>query len=122
MLKVSLVSVPVRNQERALIFYTEKLGFKLETDAAFEEGKRWIELSSPDGDTRVALFTVSGQEDRIGTFSNVVFSCDDVQKVYEVLKSRGVEFAEVPKKQPWGGTIATFKDVDGNTFCLSSME
>ncbi len=115
-----MVSIPVRNQEAALKFYTEKLGFKVETDALFGEGKRWIELSAPQGDVSVCLFTVPGQEDRIGTFSNIIYSCDNVQKTYETLQERGVVFTQLPQKQPWGGTTSLFQDIDGNTFCLSS--
>ena len=120
MMKVKMVSIPVANQEKALKFYTEKLDFKVETNESFGEGKRWIELSAPNSNTRIVLFTVPGQEDRIGTFSNIVFTCDNVQKAYDTLKSRGVEFTQEPTKQPWGGTTSLFKDLDGNIFCLSS--
>ena len=60
-----------------------------------------------------------GQEDRIGSFFNGSFACDDVQYSYEQLRKRGVEFEEEPQKQPWG-TYAIFKDPDGNRFVLSS--
>ena len=117
---VSMVSIPVKDQEKSLKFYTEKLGFQVVTDAPFGDGCRWIELAPQTGNTRIALFCPPGHESRIGTFSNIVFSTDDVQKTYEKLSRLGVEFTELPKKQPWGGTTALFKDIDGNTFCLSS--
>jgi|SRR5581483_2546626 len=119
---VSLVSIHVKNQDKALKFYTEKLGFKLDVDAPFGEGQRWIELTLADSPVRVALYTMEGQEDRIGTPSNIVFACKDIQKTYKEFSSKGVEFVEKPQKQSWGGTTARFKDVDGNTFCLCSME
>jgi len=120
MVKVKFVSIPVKNQNVALEFYTKKLGFKVTTDAPMGK-QRWIELQPPAGDTRVVLFTPEGQEDRIGTFMNVVFGSDDVAKDHEQLSSRGVAFVQEPKTESWG-TSAMFKDPDGNTFVLSSAK
>jgi predicted enzyme related to lactoylglutathione lyase len=83
------------------------------------EGQRWIELRIPGAETRVVLFTPDGQQDRIGTFSNVTFLADDVRKTAAELAGRGVEFAKDPETAPWG-TAAIFKDPDGNSFVLSS--
>jgi predicted enzyme related to lactoylglutathione lyase len=116
---VKFVSIPVRNQDQALEFYTKKLGFQILTDQPFNGSQRWIELRVPGGETKVVLFTPQGQEDRIGTFSNVVFLSDDVEKTYQDLSARGVEFQQPPKKEPWG-TSAIFKDLDGNVFALST--
>jgi predicted enzyme related to lactoylglutathione lyase len=81
--------------------------------------KRWIELAIPGAETGVVLFTPEGQEDRIGTFFNGSFACDNVEYTYRQLKDRGVEFEEEPQKQPWG-IYAIFKDPDGNRFVLGS--
>ncbi len=116
---VKFVSVPVRDQERALDFYTGKLGFQIQTDQPMGEGQRWIELSIPGAETRVVLFTPQGQEDRIGTFSNIVFTCDNLEKTHRQLTDRGVEFVEPPKQEPWGA-YAIFKDSEENKFVLSS--
>ena len=116
---VRLVSIPVRDQNKALDFYTEKLGFSILTDQPFDGKQRWIELSLPGSDTLLALYAPKGQEDRIGTFSNIAFYSDNVQQTYEELKSRGVEFLAPPKKEHWG-TSSVFKDADGNQFALSS--
>jgi predicted enzyme related to lactoylglutathione lyase len=118
---IKFVSVPVRDQNRALDFYTEKLGFTIITDQPFDEKQRWIELRIPKAETRVVLYTMEGQEDRIGTFSPVVFASGDVEKSYEELKARGVEFEGAPEKQPWG-TFAKFKDSEGNQFVLSTSK
>jgi len=116
---VKFVSIPVRDQERSLQFYTEKLGFLIMTNHAMNEKQRWIELGIPGAETRVVLFTPDGHEDRIGTFSTASFYCDNVERTYEALLARGVEFAAPPRKEPWGSFV-TFKDVDGNQFVLSS--
>jgi predicted enzyme related to lactoylglutathione lyase len=62
---------------------------------------------------------MQGPENRIGTFQPISFWSDNVQKTYEELKAKGVEFVQPPKTEPWG-TSAIFKDPDGNTFVLSS--
>jgi predicted enzyme related to lactoylglutathione lyase len=115
---IKLANIPVRDQNRALDFYTSKLGFTIITDQPFSEKQRWIELRIPKAETRITLFTVDGQEDRIGTFSDLVFSTDDIEKTYAELTAKGVEFHGPPESQPWG-TFALFNDSEGNTFCLS---
>lgn len=117
---VKLVNIPVRNQDRAVEFYSKKLGFQVVTDMPFGGGQRWIELRPPGGDTRVVLFTPDGHEDRIGSLVNLVFGSDDVSKAHDELRTRGVEFVQAPRTESWG-TSAIFKDPDGNTFVLSSL-
>lgn len=116
--RVSVVGICVADQDRARAFYTEKLGFEVVRDDPMGEGARWLELMPPGAETHVVLFTPPGQEDRIGTFAGIVFTSSDVMKTYEELKARGVEFTEAPAKQPWGGLMGQFKDIDGNTFVL----
>lgn len=116
---IKLASIPVRNQDASLKFYTEKLGFKVATDQPFNEKQRWIELQIPGADTRFVLFTPEGHEGRIGGFQPMTFWCDDVFATSSQLKAKGVEFTAEPRKEVWG-TMAIFKDVDGNQFVLSS--
>jgi len=116
---VKFVSIPVRDQNKALEFYTHKVGFQVMTDQPFGDGRRWIELRIPGADTGVVLFTPPGQEDRIGSFTGISFATDNVKKTFDELSARGVEFIQPPKKESWG-TSAIFKDADGNQFVLSS--
>ena len=116
--QIKFISIPVADQNRALDFYTEKLGFTIITDQPFDGKQRWIELRIPKAETRVVLFTAEGDEKRIGTFMNMSFACDDIDQTYEELKGRGVQFEGVPEKQPWG-TYAKFKDSEGNLFVVS---
>lgn len=116
---IKFVSVPVRNQDASLKFYTEKLGFKVVTDQPFTDTQRWIEIGIPGAESGLALFTPPGQENRIGEFQAISFWCDDVFATAKVLKSKGVTFAKEPKTEVWG-SIAIFKDPDGNQFALSS--
>ena len=116
---VKFVSIPTRDQDSALRFYTEKLGFRLVTDQPFDDQQRWIEMRIGSSTTRFVLFTPHGQEDRIGGFFAGALACDDVPATYRQLSSQGVEFVSGPQKQPWG-EFAILKDPDGNQFVLSS--
>ena len=114
---IKFVSIPIRNQDLALAFYTEKLGFKLVTDQPHDEKQRWIEMRIGGSDTRFVLFTMD--ESRIGSYFNGALACDNVEKTYQALKDRGVKFMGPPKSEQWG-TFAMFEDLDGNKFVLSS--
>ena len=116
---VKFVSIPTRDQYKALAFYTEKLGFKLVTDQPHDDKQRWIELRIGGAETRVVLFTPQGHEDRVGTFFNGSLATDNVQKTFEELSAKGVEFVQEPRTEPWG-TSAIFADPDGNQFVLGS--
>jgi predicted enzyme related to lactoylglutathione lyase len=117
--RIKFVGIPVADQDRALDFYVNQLGFAVQTDQPMGPGQRWIEIRPPKGDTGIALFTPDGHESRIGTFTGVSFECDDVQKTYDELKAKGVEFAKPPQAQPWG-TFAILKDSEGNQIVLST--
>ncbi len=116
---IKFVTIPVRDQDRALAFYTEKLDFAVATDQPFNDDQRWIELKLRGADTRLVLFTIPGSEGLIGKPQPVTFYAADVKKSYEELKARGVEFLGPPTVADWGSS-ATFRDADGNQFVLSS--
>jgi lactoylglutathione lyase len=120
MMRVSFVNIPVSDQDRALKFYSEKLGFEVITDVAYGPDQRWIQLLPPGAETGIVLFTPPGQEDRIGTFQNMAFICEDVEGTCKTLQERGVEFVEPAKRSDWGGMQAIFKDPDGNVFVLAN--
>ncbi|MDX2105557.1 MAG: VOC family protein [Candidatus Melainabacteria bacterium] len=117
--RVKLASIPVKDQDRALKFYTDVMGFRIITDAPFDDKQRWIELQLPGGETSVVLFTPTGHESLIGSFSNITFECDRIKETYEDLKKKGVEFVREPTKEDWG-SFFIFKDIDGNQFCVSA--
>ena len=116
---IKFASVPVTDQDRALEFYTKKLGFRVLTAAPLDGTQRWIELGIPRAETRVVLFTADDHKKLIGSFMNFTFCTDDVEGTASELKSRGVEFVQEPTKADWG-TMAIFKDPDGNKFLLGT--
>jgi len=116
---IKFVSIPTEDQDRAVDFWTRKVGFEVLTDQPFNGDQRWIELGIGSSLTRLVLFTPDGHENRIGAQFNGSFACDDVEATFRQLAGRDVEFISPPKKEPWG-TFAIMKDPDGNEFVLSS--
>jgi lactoylglutathione lyase len=111
---IHVTGVSVSDQDRALDFYTTKLGFETRADISVGD-YRWIEVVPPGAETALVLEPGRGT---VGTFTSVVFATDDMQATYEQLRSRGVRFTEEPARQSWGGIQAQFVDQDGNTFVL----
>lgn len=116
---IKFASIPVTNQDRSLEFYTRKLGFRVLTDAPFDGHQRWIELSIPRAETNVVLFTPDEHKKMIGGFMMFTFHTDDIEGTVKDMKDKGVEFEQDVQKADWG-TMAIFKDPDGNKFLLSS--
>ena len=115
---VKFLGICVSDQDRALAFYTQKLGFRVVTDQPYDEEQRWIELGIPGADTRIVLFHFR-KALKPGGNTNLTFWSDDVEGTAEELKSRGVKFVMGPKREDWG-VAAAFEDADGNRFGLSS--
>jgi predicted enzyme related to lactoylglutathione lyase len=115
---VKLTTVYVSDQDKALDFYTNKLGFEVRADETMGE-MRWIEVGPKGAATSIVLKL--GNEgpsaERIGQFTEIALEADDIEATYRELSSRGVEFTEKPNRQPWG-MQAQFVDQDGNRFAL----
>jgi catechol 2,3-dioxygenase-like lactoylglutathione lyase family enzyme len=111
---IHVTGVSVSDQDRALDFYTNKLGFEKRSDISAGDF-RWIEVVPPGAETALVLEPAQGA---LRTFTSIVFATDDMQATYEQLRGRGVHFTEEPARQPWGGSQAQFVDQDGNTFVL----
>src|SRR5258708_3855557 len=116
--KVTHFTVFVKDQDEALKFYTEKLGFKLHTDAAFE-GFRWLTIH-PAGqpDFEVALMPASPEEQPLigkqgGKHPLFALESDNCLQDCEMLKKHGVKLHGEPKSEPWGISVA-FEDLYGN--------
>jgi lactoylglutathione lyase len=121
---VRSAGIYVADQDRAKEFYTQTLGFELVQDTPMgpdEGAPRWIEVAPPDRNVVLILFTPEGQEELVGTFSNVLFECDDVRKTHQELAERGVEFVDEPRQEFWGWW-AMFKDSEGNRFGLGQRD
>jgi catechol 2,3-dioxygenase-like lactoylglutathione lyase family enzyme len=109
--RINFTVVPVKDQSRALDFYTKKLGFKVFTDQSFG-GTRWIELQLPGAETRLVLHPKPDGAATDG-LPALALLADNVQATYDELRAKGVEFTQPPKKEHWG-EHAILKDSEGN--------
>lgn len=118
--KVTHLTLFVNNQDEALTFYTEKLGFKVHTDAMFGPDFRWLTLcpaQQPDFEVAVILAQTPEEKALVGkqAAGKPLFSLEtnDCKKDYETLLAHGVKSAQEPKEEPWGISAAFF-DMAGN--------
>lgn len=115
--KLYAIRIFVSDWERALAFYSETLGMPV-AFAGPEMG--WAELDT--GEAHLALERADPNHAesmaRVGRFVGVSLQVADLQATYETLQSRGVDFLAPPEAQPWGGTLAHFRDLDGNVLTL----
>jgi len=124
-LRIFKSTVFVRNHDRSLDFYVGQLGFTVVADAQFEFGGRWVAVAPPDGSSILALVAPKrGSENYklIGRRTQVAFIAEDINATFELWRSRGVQFHHFPQKTLFGGTSASFYDVDGNCFELLASD
>lgn len=116
---LKFISVPTYDPARAVAFWTQKFGFTVASQQPFDDSQRWIELRIPGVDTRLVLVAPSGAELLVGTFTNIAFTAHDLDRTYDELRTKGVEFIGPVRRADWGASVA-FKDSEGNTFLLAS--
>jgi catechol 2,3-dioxygenase-like lactoylglutathione lyase family enzyme len=128
--RVSNVAVYVLDQDRALKFYTEVLGFEVRSDSSLD-GFRWLTVGPTDQPDLALLITVPAPpmfapDDAQtmqaliakGALSGGVLETDDCRATYQDLKARGVTFLQEPAERPYG-VEAVFRDDSGNWFSLT---
>ena len=136
MIKIGFAGVWVHDQDEALVFYPEKLGWELRADVTLPEldGYRWLTIGPP-GQPEVSLLLNAipgpqvldaGTADQIrslmakGWAGNVLLTTTDAHASYEELTARGIEFSEPPEERPYGIDSA-FRDPSGNQFRLTQV-
>ena len=132
---LSYVNVWVHDQDEALAFYTEKLGFELREDVTVAElgNFRWLTVGVPGQEVALTLMPVPGPpvfdeetRDQIealvakGAATGLFFSTDDIDATYGELTRRGVEFQQEPTQQPYG-IDAGFRDPSGNQMRVAQL-
>lgn len=113
--KISIVSIPVKDQDISKKFYTEVLGCKVVEDMPMMPGSRWLRLEFPGVDTRIVLANWF-QQMVPGSIQGIVLITDDIVKTCAELRKRGLETTPI-KQQPYGQE-STFYDPDGNGWVL----
>ena len=133
--RMSHVLVWVKDQQEALEFYRDKLGFEVDTDANIGDDFRWLTMRIPtqpgfeiilmEPKAGMMLDEESAAQLRAlvdkGVLGGGVFEADDIYKTFDELKARGVGFQGPPSVQSWG-TATVMKDNSGNWFSLSQDE
>lgn len=124
-MKIKLNSVFVKNQDKALQFYTEVLGFVKKTD--LPAGKyRWLSVVSPEGPDDMELVLEPNENPAARTYQKAIykdgipstaFAIEDIHKEYERMSKLGVLFRMEPTETE-GPTIAVFDDTCGNLIQL----
>jgi predicted enzyme related to lactoylglutathione lyase len=128
-MKIKLTSVYVDDQEKALRFYTEVLGFVKKAD--FSNGPfRWLTVSSPEDPDGIELQLALNNNPAAKTYQQalfeqkqpaVMFSSDDVEADYKRMKSRGAEFT-MPPTDVTASKIAVVNDTCGNLIQLTQLK
>ncbi|NTS32973.1 VOC family protein [Phyllobacterium sp. BT25] len=126
---VQVAGVYVHDQDEALQFYVEKLGFRVHTDARNGD-YRWLTVQHPDQpDFQLGLFrpqaptvddaTAQGLAEAVakGAMPPLVLVVDDCQAAFEAMRKRGVEFTQEPIDR-YGSVDASFRDPSGNGWKL----
>lgn len=121
--QLALVTLLVDDYDRAIAWYTGKLGFNLRQDEPLEDGRRWVVVQPPGGSTGLVLTLArnDSQQTRVGnqTGGRVgFFLCtDDFARDYAAMVARGVRFLTIPRRDS-KGMLGVFTDLYGNTWDL----
>jgi predicted enzyme related to lactoylglutathione lyase len=115
-MRIHLASVYVDDQDKALTFYTEVLGFVKKTEMPVGDD-RWLTVVSPDDPEGPELLLEPSGHPAVEPFTS--FAVDDVNAEYERLQALGVEFTQKPLEIP-GVTTAVFDDTCGNLIQIAS--
>ena len=137
MIRIANAQLWVHDQDEALAFYTEKLGWEVRADVTVAElgDFRWLTVAPPgQEDFAVVLMAIPGpplfEAETVakirelmgkGVAGTVFLTTDNCQASYEELKARGVEFSEAPEDRPYG-IDAGFRDPSGNAFRLTQVK
>jgi lactoylglutathione lyase len=116
---ISVVTLHVDDLDRAIDFYTSKLGWEKTMDAPMGDD-RWVTLAPSSTQTAFTLMKRDADTpERADGMSGVIMEVDDVYQTCDELTERGVQLTDPPRTEPWGGW-AMFKDSEGNVHGLHS--
>jgi predicted enzyme related to lactoylglutathione lyase len=114
---IKTVAVYVEDQQQALEFYTDKLGFEVRRNETMMPGVNWVEVAPKGAETCVVIYPRALMQGWEQMKPSIVFSCADVEATCAHLQARGVKLVDHPRAMPWG-ISAKIADPDGNEFLL----
>ena len=112
--EIGTVIVPVSDQDRAIEFYTETLGFELRGDSPYGDGDRWVEVAPAGAATTIALVPPR-QGQSVGVPTNMGLTTQDVDADHAALKERGVDVDDVMRMGDPVPPMFFLRDQDGNS-------
>ncbi len=116
--EVGAVMIPVSDQDKAIEFYTEKLGFEKRSDIPFGDGNRWVEVA-PAGAATVIALVQPREQDPVGIMIPLGLNSTDVDADHADLKASGVDVDdEVSRMGDPVPPMFWFRDQDGNTLMV----
>jgi predicted enzyme related to lactoylglutathione lyase len=113
--RIQTVTIPVADQDRALAFYRDVLGFEVRADTAFGD-QRWLSVAPAGSAVDFTLHPPFPGQAGPGWQQGIVLHTDDIQGVVAAVRAAGTEVSE-PESVGWG-TQSQFSDPDGNGFVL----
>ena len=120
--RVGRVMVPVADQDRAIAFYRDALGFSVTSDVPFGDAERWVEVTPAGGGAALALVPPQG-EYQPGRMTGIALSAGDVAAAHARLRERGVDVDDAPVGGEDGVPLMFFlRDADGNSLLVVAGE
>jgi catechol 2,3-dioxygenase-like lactoylglutathione lyase family enzyme len=117
--KVGVVVVPVSDQERAIEFYVETLGFEKRTDVPFGNGYRWVEVAPAGGETTIAIVPPPPGKPSGNSETGIGLHTQDIERDYAEMKAAGVDVdAEISRMGDPVPPLYWFRDPDGNSLMV----
>lgn len=115
--KIGTVAIYVEDQNKALTFWTEKVGFELRNNFDMGEGMTWMEVAPANAESCLVIYPRQLMTAYAERKPSIVFICDNIDKFCSTLKGNGVKFSKELSEMQWG-KFASFLDEDGNEFGL----
>jgi catechol 2,3-dioxygenase-like lactoylglutathione lyase family enzyme len=114
--KINTVVIPVADQDAAIAFYVEKLGFEKRTDIPFGNGYRWVEVGPADAETTIALAPPPEGKPTGNRETGIGLQTDDIDAYHSELKAAGVDVdAEVSRMGDPVPPLFWLRDPEGNS-------
>ena len=122
--RIAHIALVVKDYDEAILFYTEKLGFKIIEDTPLSETKRWVMIAPPDAKECCLLLAKADGEKQLASVGNqtggrvfLFLHTDNFWRDYNNMVEKRIHFIRPPKEEVYG-TVAVFEDLYGNLWDL----
>jgi len=121
---IAAVALLVRDYDEAIAFFTYALRFTLVEDQPMGGDNRWVVVAPANGNGAALVLAKAASAEQLALVGNqtggrvfLFLHCDDFERDYRYMKSRGVRFVEAPRDEPYG-RVVVFQDLYGNKWDL----